>query len=55
MKNIYSKYNNKCEDDRPIPEPDEMLFNNPCEKENLTFISKVKLSAKGQNNQNNSK
>jgi hypothetical protein len=55
MKNIYSKYNRSHEDDRPIPEPDEMLFNHPCENENLSFLPKVKVIKKGQNNKNDSK
>ena len=55
MKYIYSKYNRSHEDDRPIPEPDEMLFNHPCENENLSFLPKVKVIKKGQNNKNDSK
>lgn len=54
MKNIYDKYNNR-DDDRPIPEPDEMLFNNPLEKENSVFIPKVKASKKSQNSKNDLK
>ncbi len=52
MKNFYRKYNNCSEDDRPIPEPDEQLFNNPDENENVTFKGKVKFFSKNQKNQN---
>ena len=55
MKNIYSKYNRSHEDDRPIPEPDEMLFNNPLVKEISVFIPKVKASKKSQNSKNDLK
>lgn len=46
MKNIYSKYNNCSEDNRPIPEPEEMLFNNPNEQERGFFEVKPKVKVK---------
>ena len=46
MKNIYSKYNNCSEDNRPIPEPEEMLFNNPNEQERGFFEVKSKVRVK---------
>lgn len=48
MKNIYSKYNNRYEDNRPIPEPDEMLYNNSDEQQSLSFDGKVNFFVKGQ-------
>ena len=49
MKNIYSKYNNYySEDNRPIPEPDEMLYNNPDVQDSLSFDGKANFFGKGQ-------
>ncbi|MBP3579790.1 MAG: hypothetical protein J6K12_00940 [Clostridia bacterium] len=50
MKNFYRKHNNCSEDDRPIPEPDEQLFNNPDENERQNFEGKVRFLSKSQKN-----
>ena len=52
MKNIYSKYNNSTQDDRPIPEPEDMLFNNPDENGKPPFTPKVKTFDKSQKSKN---
>ena len=55
MKNIYGKIINNKEDDRPIPQLEDNLYNNLQERELPSEFRKVKDFYKSQKTQNKEK